>query len=156
TAERASSRRATSDVGALLSFGLAIPLYGLTVWAASMAPAHAREILLERGWPPHATMALACFAVVILVTKAVMLRRQRRAFALERPPGDEPRIGPEDAEGLVEHIASIRGRRAAPSFLVERVRRVLAQFAAHGDVAEATAVNDAESEADAASVAASF
>ncbi len=148
--DRGASRRATTDVGALLSFGIAVPLYGLAVWGARMAPANARTILLDRGWPPHATMVLTCLALAILSTKALGLRRQRRAFALDLLPGGERRLGAEGAARLVEHVESIRGFGGARSFLVERVLRVLSQYAAHGDVAEASAANDADAEADAA------
>jgi hypothetical protein len=154
--DRGASRRATSDVGALVAFGLAIPFYGLTLLGAKMAPAGARSILLERGWPPHATMALACLAFAILLVKAFGLRRQRRAFALDLLPGGDPRIGPEAAARLIDHVETIRGLRGPRSFLVERVLRVLTQYAAHGDVAEATTANDADADADAAAVAASF
>jgi biopolymer transport protein ExbB/TolQ len=154
--DRTSSRRATSDVGALLSFGLAIPFYGLAVWGAKMAPPDTRAILLERGWPPHATMMLTSLALAILLVKAFGLLRQRRAFALDLLPEGEPRIGPEAAARLVEHVESIRGLRGGRSFLVARVLRVLSQYAARGDAAEASAANDADADADAASVAASF
>jgi biopolymer transport protein ExbB/TolQ len=154
--DRGASRRATSDVPALRSFGLAIPFYGLALLLAKMAPPNARAILLERGWPPHATMALASLALAILLVKAFGLRRQRRAFALDLLPDGEPGIGPAAAARLVDHVESVRGFSGARSFLVERVLRVLSQYAAHGDAAEASAANEADADADAASVAASF
>jgi biopolymer transport protein ExbB/TolQ len=159
TAERVASsgsRRATSDVSALRAFGLAIPFYGLALLLARMAPRGAREILLERGWPPHATLVLASLAIAILLVKARGLRKQRRAFALELMPASEVRLGPEAAGHVVDHVESLRDLRGTRSFLLERVLRVLSQFAAHGSVAEATTANDAESDADASSVAASF
>jgi biopolymer transport protein ExbB/TolQ len=151
-----ASRRATSDVRASRAFGLALPFYGAALLGAYVAPAGARSILLERGWPPHATMMLTSLAISILLLKAAGLRRQRRAFALDLLPEGERRIGPEAAARLVDHVESLRSLRGERSFLVERVARVLSQYAAHGDVAEATAANDADADADAASVAASF
>jgi biopolymer transport protein ExbB/TolQ len=150
------SRRATSDVGALRAFGLAIPFYGLALLLARMAPRGAREILLDRGWPPHATLVLTSLALAILLVKARGLRWQRRAFALELMPAGELRLGPQAAGHVVDHVESLRDLRGTRSFLLERVLRVVSQFAAHGSVAEATTANDAESDADASSVAASF
>ena len=148
--------RASSDVGALRAFGLAVPLYGALLLLASAAPAGAREILLERGWPPHATLALAALALAILAVKAIGLRRQRRAFRLELLSGGAARISPAGAAEIVDGVDALRGLRRPPSFLVERVRRVLAQYASRGEVVEASAANDAESDADAAAVAASY
>lgn len=155
-ADRGGSRRASSDVGALTTLAIAIPFYGLALWGAKAAPPGARAILLERGWPPHATMILTALAIAILIVKAFGLRRQRRAFALDLLPDAGSRIVPSAAARLVAHVESIRGRSGARSFLVERVLRVLSQYAAHGDVAEANAANDADADADASSVAASF
>ncbi|HEY4117714.1 MAG TPA: MotA/TolQ/ExbB proton channel family protein, partial [Byssovorax sp.] len=79
-----------------------------------------------------------------------------RPPALELLSGGDARIGPEGAAEIVDGIDALRGLRSSPSFLVERVRRVLAQFASRGEVAQASAANDAESDADAAAVAASY
>jgi biopolymer transport protein ExbB/TolQ len=154
--DRKASRRASSDVGVLRSLALAIPFYGLAILGARSAPESAREILLERGWPPHATMVLASLAVAILLNKTFGLLRQRRAFALDLLPEGEGRIGPEDAARIVEHVTTLRDLRGRRSFLAERLVRVLGQYAARGDVGEASAANDADADADAASVAASF
>src|SRR5689334_7516580 len=51
--DRRESRRATSDVGVLRSFAIAIPFYGLVVLVAKMAPPDVRAILFERGWAPY-------------------------------------------------------------------------------------------------------
>jgi biopolymer transport protein ExbB/TolQ len=154
--EQGTGGRASSDVGGFVTLGIAVPLYLLTLLVARFAPDGAREILLERGWPPHATLMITSLAVAILAVKAAGLRRQRRAFALELLPAAlEGRIGPEQAANLVDHATSIRGL-GGRSFLVERVIRVLSHFAARGDLAEATAAAEAEAEADGAAVAQSF
>jgi biopolymer transport protein ExbB/TolQ len=149
------SRRATSDVSAIRTALLASPLYAIVLGLASIAPPNVRGILLDRGWPPHATMILASVALAILFFKARALGAQRRAFGLELLP-QGGRIALADAAPLVEQLEASHGIRGVRSFLVERVSRVLSQFASNGEVAEAAAANEAESDADAASIAASF
>lgn len=158
--ERARSGRASSDVRSLLALGLALPIYGVTVLIARAMPPGVRAILLERGWVCHAIMLLSCLALTILALKAVALRAQRRAFALEVLPPGEAGISPENVGRVIEHVKAQEprgGGRAAPrSFLFERVLRILEHYAARADVTETAAINGAEGDADAAAVASSF
>lgn len=154
--DRGQSRRATSDAGALRSLGLAILFYCVAVLGATLSPASVRALLFERGWAPIVTVMITCVALAILVLKAFGLRKQRRAFAIDLLPDGDARIGTAAAARVVDHIRSLPSGRRAESFLLERVARVLSQYAARGDVAEASAANDADADADAASIAASF
>lgn len=161
---RAAVRRPTGDVPILPALVAAVPLYGLALLGARNAPRYVEELLLERGWVPHAILVLTAIALAILGAKALALRSQRRAFAVELVPGDVvdegSAVGPEQAAEAVRRLDAVRveraRRRTAPSLLLERARRVLDGFAARGDVAEATALSNADAETDAVSFASSL
>ncbi len=156
----APKQRATSDVGLLLSLALALPLYGLLFLSAQAMPDSISRLLLERGWIPHVIMVLSCWSLSILLLKAIGLRMQRRVFAREVLPADEPRITPENVGRLIEHLEGLRSlgstRRWWRSFLLERVLRIVEHYAARGEVTETATVNNNDAEADAAAVASSF
>lgn len=155
-----ADRRPTSDVPFLKALALATPLYGVAVLLARVAPAGAREILLERGWVCHAIMALSCLALTILFLKGLALRAQRGVFSLPILPAEEAQISADNIQRVLAHVNVIRARvgarRGPRSFLVERAYRVLTHYAARYDAAEAAAAANAEAEADAASSASSF
>lgn len=161
---RAAVRRPTGDVPILPALVAAVPLYGLTILGARNAPRYVEELLLERGWVPHAILVLTSIALAILGAKAAALRSQRRAFAVDLVPSevvaDDAPIGQVEAAEALRHVDATRlaraKRRAAPSLLLERARRVLDGFAARGDVAEATALSTADAETDAVSFASSL
>jgi biopolymer transport protein ExbB/TolQ len=160
TAPRLAHGRATTDASFLLSLALAAPLYGLSVLGAYALPKGVRDLLLDRGWVPHAVMVLTWLALVVLLLKAVGLRRQRRDLRLEVLPSDTTRIGPDNVGAVAEHVHALRSQRARMrkprSLLLERVARTLDHYAARGDAQETAAANTADADADAASVGSSF
>jgi biopolymer transport protein ExbB/TolQ len=157
---RGTQQRATSDVGPLRSLALALPLYGLLFLSARAMPDSISRLLLERGWIPHVIMVLSCWSLSILLLKAIGLRMQRRAFALQVLPADEPRITPDNVGRIIEHLDGLRSlgpaRRLWRSFLIDRVLRIVEHYAARGEVTETATVNSNDAEADAAAVASSF
>lgn len=149
-------QRATSDVGLLLSIGLAAPIYGLLILGAYAMPDALKAMLLERGWIPHVIMVLTALSVAILIVKVIRLRRQRRVFnysILETERITPANVG--DVIGRVESLREQAGPRLS-SVLLERVNRLLEHYAARGDVAETANVNSTDADSDASAVAASF
>jgi biopolymer transport protein ExbB/TolQ len=117
-------------------------------------------VLLERGWVPHAIMMMACFAFAVLAVKAIGLSIQSRAFKRVVLPAEPAVITPDVVPDLIAHVEQQRPpaftQLITKSFLLARVVRVLEHFGARGDVAEASAANTADSDADVGAVAGSF
>jgi biopolymer transport protein ExbB/TolQ len=154
-----TGQRVTTDVSTLRSLGLALPLYLALIVGAHAMPDGIRRLLLERGWIPHAVMVLSCWSAAILVLKALSLKVQRRALALEVIPHDMSHVTPATVAHALAHVDTLQQGpdwRRKRSVLLERVRRILEHYAARGDVGETAHVNSADADADAMAVASSF
>jgi biopolymer transport protein ExbB/TolQ len=153
-------RRASSDVGFFRAVVVGSALFGVYLLTGDSLPDRTYETLFERGSIPHATVFLAFLAIAILFFKAFGLRSQRQVFAQHVLPDAESRITPDNVGAVIQHVEALRAQRAArrapPSFLLERVHRVLQHYQARGVVSESAAVSQAEGDADALGLGSSF
>jgi biopolymer transport protein ExbB/TolQ len=155
-----AATRATGDVPLLLAVALGIPLYAMTMLAAHYGPAYIKVLLLERGWVQHAIILLTSLAIAILALKALAMRVQRRAFAVDLLPEGVERVTPADVPAAIEHLdqqrRAWRDTQRVPSFVLERARRVLDHFGARGDADETSTFAAADADGDANAVSSSL
>jgi len=148
--------KASTDVPTPRAVLLALPVYAAFVGVAMVSPKYVHDLLLQRGWVPHAILQLTALAVVILVLKAIGLRRERAAFRDDLLPEGVTHVTRTNVAEVAAHVDALATWHEKPTFLVERARRVLAHFGARGDAAETSAANVAEADAEAGAVAGSF
>jgi biopolymer transport protein ExbB/TolQ len=108
---------------------ICIPLY---LWAVNPAEGAALtgERIARMLLGPEQIACYGCFvwACLILLTRALELRRQRRAFGLNLLPTEEGfRILPEDARSLQRRVTQL-SERGGPYLLSNMIRLALSKF----------------------------
>ncbi len=144
---------APTDVSATLTGALAagatVAFYGIAV--LPLSGTYFGALFGERGWVPYLISYLSLWAALVLILKARVLARQRRALDLELLPRlNEERITPTNALEYATRVEEL-GRAVPGSTLVARIRRALQHFEARREAREVVdqLTNQAQADADA-------
>ncbi len=94
------------------------------------------QLLGARGWVPYVVSFLSFWAAAMLVTKSVVLSRQRSALGLDLlPRGIGDPITPENAPAFLSYLRTLPGEQRR-GYLVGRIARALEHYAARESAEE--------------------
>lgn len=114
------------------------------------------ELLGERGWVPYVISFLSLWAGAILVTKSVVLHRQRSALELDLlPRGIGDPITPANAPAFLSYLRTLPADKRR-GYLVGRIARALEHYAARESAEEVVEQLSAQAQNDENAVESSY
>jgi len=136
-----------------IGFGATCLAYALLFSIASSVPF--AQKFTSRGWTPYAVVLLTFWSLVVLIDKAIAVRRRHKSLDATFLPED---VVLNTAEGIEEAIATSRAtsKRLKDVILGHRIRRALDHFKATWNIKEVGDILHEESESDFAAVNSSY
>lgn len=154
---RRSTRRAPGEGAAWPAAGAAVIVTVLFYAGLYLAPrARISDLFMERGWVPYVIALVSAWALLLLGTRLLRLRKEARAFERDLiATGADGLIRPDDAASVLAALQT-RAVGLETSFLVARLDRALRHFESRRQVVEVVEYLSSESSADEGRVDASF
>jgi methyl-accepting chemotaxis protein len=146
-----------TNVNLVLSLTLAVACTVL-FYAALVYPMFTSrfgQLFGNRTYVQHVSTFLFFWAVVILVWKYYLLRRQRTALQLQVLPVNNDKITLKNVDIFLAHVSDL-AQRAGAGFLLRRVWRALEHFRVTGHRSDVAAQLASQAEIDATSAAGSY
>jgi len=147
----------TNHVSVIFSFFYSV-LLTILIYAAFTLFHESRivEMFMERGPTPPVTVLFFTWALVILWMKKRLLRRQRKALALEIiPPNREFRITASNVSGILKRVERIVDN-PANLILVNRVQHALFNLQNLKQVSDVSTILESQAESDEARLETSY